>query len=131
MTKYSVLLVAALLVLVAVPVAQARPARAAATISVIAGKPSEFRFKLSATTVKHGAVTFKVTDGGALGHDFSICTKATTKTANTCASKGTAVISPGGSATFKFTFLKAGTYEYLCKVAGHAAAGMKGLLKVT
>ena len=131
MTRYSLLLVAALLVLVAVPVAQAQTAHAAATVTVIAGKPSEFKFKLSTTTFKHGAVTFKVTDSGALGHDFSICTKATTKAATTCASKGTAVISPGGSATLKFTFLKAGTYEYICKVPGHAAAGMKGLMKVT
>ena len=131
MTRYPLLLAATLFVLVAVPVSQARPARAAATVTVTAGKPSEFKFKLSATSVKHGAVTFKVTNGGALGHDFAICTKATTTPANTCASKGTAVISPGGSATFKYTFLKAGSYEYICKVAGHAAAGMKGLLKVT
>ena len=130
MTKYALLLVAASLVLV-VPVAQARPARAATTITVIEGKPSEFKFKLSATTFKHGAVTFTVTNGGALGHDFAICTKPTTKAANTCSSKGTAVISPGGASTLKYTFAAAGTYEYICKVAGHAAAGMKGLIKVT
>ena len=47
----------AALVLVAVPVAQATPVRAAATIAVTAGKPSEFGFKLSAKTVAHGAVT--------------------------------------------------------------------------
>ena len=29
------------------------------------------------------------------------------------------------------TFAKAGTYEYLCTIPGHAAGGMKGLLKVT
>src|SRR6266702_309182 len=127
MTKYSLLLVAALLVLVAVPVAQARPARAATTVNVSVGKASEFRFVLSPKTFRHGAVTFKFTNNGALGHDFAICTKATTKAANTCASKGTAVISAGGTGTLKFTFLKAGTYEYLCKVAGHAAGGMKGL----
>src|SRR6266581_4589275 len=124
MTKYSLLLVA-------VPVAQARPARAATTVNVSVGKASEFRFVLSPKTFRHGTVTFKFTNNGALGHDFAICTKATTKAANTCASKGTAVVSAGGTATLKFTFLKAGTYEYLCKVAGHAAGGMKGLIKVT
>jgi len=130
MTRYPLLLLVLLFALAAVPVSQARPARAAATVAVTAGKPSEFRFTLP-KTVAHGTVTFKVTNKGALGHDFSICAKPTTKTANTCASKGTAVISPAGSATLKFTFLKAGTYEYICKVPGHAAAGMKGLLKVT
>jgi uncharacterized cupredoxin-like copper-binding protein len=131
MTRYLLLLVAASVVLVAVPVAQARPARVATTVTVIAGKPTEFKFTLSPKTFKHGAVTFKVMDKGALGHDFAICTKATTAAANACSSKGTAVISPGGSASFTFTFAKAGTYEYICKVAGHAAAGMKGLIKVT
>jgi uncharacterized cupredoxin-like copper-binding protein len=28
------------------------------------------------------------------------------------------------------TFSKAGTYPYLCTVPGHAAAGMKGVLRV-
>ena len=131
MTRYSLLLVAASLALVAVTVAQARPLRAAATVTVTGGKPSEFRFTLSPKTFKHGTVTFKVTNRGALGHDFAICTKATTKAANTCANKGTAVVGSGGTATLKFTFAKAGTYEYICKVAGHAAAVMKGLMKVS
>ena len=130
MTRYS-LLVAALLVLVGVPVAQARPARAAATVTVTEGKPTEFKFTLSVKSVPHGVVTFKVTNKGALGHDFKICTKPTkTAAANACAGKGTSVLT-SGSATLKVTIAKAGTYEYLCAVAGHAAAGMKGLLKVT
>jgi uncharacterized cupredoxin-like copper-binding protein len=29
------------------------------------------------------------------------------------------------------TFLRSGTYEYLCTVPGHAAGGMKGLIKVS
>ena len=131
MARYSLLLVAAALSLAVVAVAQARPVRAAATVTVTAGKPSEFTFVLSTKTVPHGTVTFKYTNKGKLPHDFSICTKPTTKAANTCASKGTPAISPGSSATLKFTFAKAGTYEYICKVPGHAAGGMKGLLKVT
>ena len=132
MTRYPLLLVAALFALAAVPVAQARPARAAATVAVTAGKPSEFRFTLLPKTVVHGTVTFKVTNKGNLPHDFKVCS-ATAKaaTALTCAGHGTALVSPGSSATLKVTFKKAGTYEYLCTVTGHAAAGMKGLLKVT
>jgi uncharacterized cupredoxin-like copper-binding protein len=132
MTRYPLLLAAALLVLIAVPVAQARTAHADATVTVTAGKPSEFKFTLSAKSVPHGTVTFKVTNKGNLPHDFKLCT-ATAKaaTALTCAGHATALVSPGGAATLKVTFKKAGSYEYLCSVSGHAAAGMKGLLKVT
>jgi uncharacterized cupredoxin-like copper-binding protein len=133
MIKHARVLLPALaaLVLVAVPVAQAKPVRAAATITVTAGKPSEFGFKLSAKTVAHGAVTFTITNGGNVPHDFKVCSKATTVKADTCAGKGTTLITPGSSKTLKVTFLKAGSYEYLCTVAGHAIAGMKGLIKVT
>ena len=133
MIKHTQVLLPALaaLVLVAVPVAQAKPVRAAAAISVTAGKPSEFNFKFSTKTVKHGAVTFTITNGGNVPHDFKICSKATTTKADTCAGKGTTLITPGSSKKLTFTFTKAGSYEYLCTVAGHAIAGMKGLLKVT
>ena len=111
--------------------ALAHPARSAGTIvNVVAGKPSEFKFQLSASSVKHGSVTFKVTDGGALPHDFKICSSPKGGSATSCAGTATALISPGGSATLKVT-LKSGTYEYLCTVSGHAAAGMKGDLKVS
>ena len=131
MTRYPLLLVAAFFVLVAVPVAQARPTRAATTVTVTEGKPTEFKFTLSVKSVKHGAVTFKVTNKGALGHDFKVCTAPVkSAAATTCAGKGTGVLT-SGSSTLKITFKKAGTYEYLCSVPGHAAAGMKGVLKVT
>ena len=41
------------------------------------------------------------------------------------------MLKPGKSATLTIVFAKAGTYEYLCTVARHAAAGVKGVLKVT
>jgi plastocyanin len=134
MTKYVriLLLAVAASAVVAVPVAQAKPTRAAAAIAVTAGKPSEFGFKLSTKTVKHGAVTFTVTNAGAIPHTFKICSKAVkTAAADTCAGKGTAMLNAGQKATVTFTFKAAGTYEYLCTVPGHAAGGMKGILKVT
>jgi uncharacterized cupredoxin-like copper-binding protein len=70
-------------------------------------------------SVPHGTVTFKVVNKGALQHDFSIN------------GKKTALINPKGSATLTVTFAKAGSYPYTCTVPGHAAAGMKGTLKVT
>jgi uncharacterized cupredoxin-like copper-binding protein len=110
---------AVLVALMFVLPAGARSSRAAAGIAVTAGKPSEFSFKLSRKTVPHGTVTFTITNGGALPHDFSINKKKT------------ALITPGSSKTLTVTFTKAGNYGYMCTVSGHAAAGMKGTLKVT
>jgi uncharacterized cupredoxin-like copper-binding protein len=86
---------------------------------VTAGKPSEFRFTLSKKTVPYGTVTFRVTNKGTLPHDFKI------------AGKKTKLLSPGQSQTLKVTLKKGKKYPYLCTVTGHAAAGMKGTLKVT
>jgi len=121
------------LVLVAALVwaAAAGARRAATTVSVTAGKPSEFSFTLSKKSVPKGAVTFKVTNNGAIPHTFKICSSSKGGTANACKGKGTALIAPGSSATLSTTFPSAGSYEYLCTVPGHAAGGMKGDLKVT
>jgi uncharacterized cupredoxin-like copper-binding protein len=96
----------------------ALPATAATTVNVTAGKPSEFRFTLSKSSVKAGSVTFKVTNKGKVAHDFSI------------AGKKTKLLQPGKSGTLTVT-LKKGSAAYKCTVSGHAAAGMKGKLKVT
>jgi nitrite reductase (NO-forming) len=101
------------------------------TVKVIAGKPSEFRFVVAKKTLPTGAVTFSMTNGGTIPHDFKICASPNGGLANSCAGKGTALISPGGSTSLTYTFKSKGTYEYLCTVPGHAAAGMKGDLKVT
>jgi len=103
----------------------------ATTVNVIAGKPSEFGFKLSTKTFKHGIVTFKVTNSGAIPHTFVVCSSSKGGSANSCAGKGTAQINSGQTVTLRITFKTAGTYEYLCSIAGHAAGGMKGDLKVT
>jgi uncharacterized cupredoxin-like copper-binding protein len=89
------------------------------TDRVTAGKPSELRFTLSKKTVPVGIVSFKVVNKGSLRHDFKI------------AGKKTRLLAPGGSQTLKIVFKKAGRYPYRCSVAGHAAAGMKGMLIVT
>ena len=111
--------------------AVAQSAVKATTVTVTIGKPSEFKFTLSPKSVKHGAVTFKVTNKGGLSHDFKICASSKGGTANTCKGTVTKMLTPKSSATLTYTFKTAGSYEYLCTVTGHAAAGMKGILKVT
>jgi uncharacterized cupredoxin-like copper-binding protein len=88
-------------------------------VTVTVAKPTEFRFTLSLKKVRHGVVTFKITNKGNLPHDFKI------------AGHKTRLLSPLQTQTLKVTFAKAGKYPYLCTVTGHAAVGMKGTLTVT
>jgi len=88
------------------------------TINVTAGKPSEFKFTLSAKTAGSGIVIFKVKNGGKLAHDFSI------------GGRKTKMLNPGQSDTLRVT-LRKGAQAYKCTVPGHAAAGMKGVVNVT
>jgi len=117
MSRSRLVLVAALAIVAALVYAEVSAARpAAATVTVTA---KEFKFTLSSKSVPKGAVTFAVVNKGKLAHDFKIN------------GKKTALIAPGKKATLKVTFAKAGSYPYLCTVAGHASFGMKGVLKVT
>jgi uncharacterized cupredoxin-like copper-binding protein len=100
-------------------------------ISVTAGKPSEFRFIVSPSTAKRGLIVFKITNKGALPHTFQLCSKSSSSLANTCRGRSSGSINPGKTGTLRVTVLLKGTYEYLCTLPGHAAAGMKGLLKVS
>ena len=102
--------------LVLAPAAISKPAASKATTVLVTAK--EFKFTLSKRSVPKGVVTFKVTNKGALPHDFKI------------SGKKTAMIKPGKSATLRVTLTK-GAKAYLCTVPGHAAAGMKGSLRVT
>ena len=117
--------------LVAAP-AMAHPGAATVTtVTVTAGKPSEFKFTLSVSSVKRGIMVFKVTNDGSLPHDFKICTARDKPLADSCPGTGTRLIGPGQSNTLRIAILLKGSYEYLCTVRGHAASGMKGILKVT
>jgi uncharacterized cupredoxin-like copper-binding protein len=126
--------VGAALALVTVLPAPAKTGHAALVqnVTVTVSKAKEFHFTLSKSVLKRGIVAFKLVDNGALPHDFKMCSSNKgTIAANTCTGRGTPVISPGTTNTLRVTFLRAGTYEYLCTVPGHAAAGMKGLVKVS
>ncbi len=93
--------------------AQHRALRTQVTVTA-----SEFKFVLSKKTAPRGVVVFKVTNVGAVPHDFSI------------AGRTTKLLSHGQSDTLRVTFLRKGTYPYKCTVAGHAAAGMKGVFTI-
>jgi uncharacterized cupredoxin-like copper-binding protein len=98
--------------------ALAAPAHARhSTGSPIKVTATEFKFKLSSTSVAAGSVTFTIVNKGKLAHDFSI------------GGKKSALIAPGKSGKLTVT-LKAGKYPYKCTVPGHAAAGMKGIFVV-
>jgi uncharacterized cupredoxin-like copper-binding protein len=116
MKRITLALAVALAALVAAAPIAARPSAATATTVTVSMK--EFKFVLSKKTVPHGKVTFKIVNRGQLGHDFAI------------GGKKSKTIGKGKSTTLIVT-LKAGKAAYKCTVAGHAAAGMKGLLKVT
>jgi uncharacterized cupredoxin-like copper-binding protein len=96
------------------PAAAQSGSASATTVTVTAGSPTEFAFKLSTKSVKAGVVTFKVTNKGQLPHDFKI------------AGKTTKLLQNGKSQSLKVTLKKGKKYPYLCTVSGHAAAGMKG-----
>ena len=101
-------------------VAAAQPSRVAvhAAVTPIRVVAVEFRFRLSKASTHRGTVVFRVVNRGKVAHDFRI------------AGKKTPVIKPGKSALLRVVFRKAGRYPYLCTVPGHAAAGMKGVLRV-
>jgi plastocyanin len=101
-------------VLTPIATAGKRAGRPAATVAV-SGK--EYRFTPSSISVSHGAVTFRFTNRGRIGHDLNVDGKTTP------------VINPGKTATITVS-LKKGTYRFICTVAGHAQLGMRGTLKV-
>jgi uncharacterized cupredoxin-like copper-binding protein len=90
-------------------------AKLVATVKVTA---KDLSFTLSAKSAKRGLVIFKVTNAGALEHDFSIKGRTTKK------------LKHGQSNTLRITFVRKGSYPYKCTVPGHAAAGMKGVFTI-
>lgn len=80
---------------------------------------SEFKFRLSRTSVPKGTpIVFKVVNKGRSAHDFDF------------PSKGTPYVAPAKSFILKLTFSKAGTFRYVCTVPRHVELGMSGRLAV-
>lgn len=92
-------------------------AGASSTATAVNVTAKDYKFVLSRKSAPHGTVNFKVVNKGKTKHDFKI------------AGKKTALIKPGATAKLTVT-MKTGSYPYICTVAGHAAAGMKGAFTV-
>jgi uncharacterized cupredoxin-like copper-binding protein len=111
-----VVLAAVIAVLALTPLALGHTHAAAATTVLV--KASEFKFRLSTNTARHGVVIFKVTNRGKTAHDFKI------------AGRKTAKLGPGKSATLRVTLAK-GPHKYICTIDSHASLGMKGTFRST
>ena len=88
--------------------------------SVVEVTLTEFTVTFNPSVVLAGDVTFMVTNGGAVDHNFAIPSL----------NVRTAMLKAGESATLEVKGLEVGEVEYLCEVAGHSAAGMAGKLSV-
>jgi uncharacterized cupredoxin-like copper-binding protein len=99
--------------------ARAQHVEEAALLATVKVSAREFKFTLSTKSAKRGIVVFKVTNIGALQHDFEIN------------GRKTKLLSHGESDTLRVTFLRKGTYPYKCTQPGHAAQGMKGVFTIT
>jgi plastocyanin len=92
---------------------QATPVKVTVTMT-------DFKFKLSKTSVPKGTpVVFTVVNKGPSPHDFDVS-----------GTKGTPVILATKRTTQRVTFKKAGKVRYVCTVPRHAQFGMTGNLTV-
>jgi mono/diheme cytochrome c family protein len=90
------------------------------TLTIPADPTGALAFLYGKATASAGKVTFSMPNKAPIQHNISI-----TGPVN---GKGP-IVGTGGDSKFTAT-LKPGTYQFLCDVPGHAAAGMKGTLTV-
>jgi len=98
----------------------------AALITRVKVAASEFKFVLAKVSARRGVVIFRVTNVGKVKHDFAISGRRPRLLA-----RKTRLLAHGQTATLRVVFLRKGTYPYKCTVPGHAAAGMKGVFRIT
>jgi mono/diheme cytochrome c family protein/uncharacterized cupredoxin-like copper-binding protein len=106
--------------------AKVAPTVKAASITVTAGQPIEYAFKLSADEVRPGTVAFKVTNKGLLQYSFEICSGP--GNADICFGDSTPALNPGKSVTLTVKLGK-GTYEYIGTADDYVTT--KGILTVS
>lgn len=94
-----------------------------------------FQFTPASATVSAGdevEVTF--TNTGALEHSWAVVGTdvelATVADSDAINGSATGTVAAGETGTVTFTAPAAGTYQFVCTIAGHAAAGMIGTFTV-
>ncbi len=104
----------------------------ATVINVIAGKPSEFAFKLSRfSSLPAGKFTFRVKNEGATSHNFVLCyTPVRRASQDLCVGYQSKDLHPGQATKITIGHIGKGRYEFLSTDPGDAAAGMKGLIGI-
>ena len=112
--------------LAAVPAFASSAKTAGTTVKVTISSANEFAFKLSPKSVKHGSVTFKITNGGVLPHDFKLCSSNKGGTANACTGKVTPLISGGATGTLTVNIAKAGNVRVPLHRSGTRCPGHEG-----
>ncbi len=102
--------------------APAAPAEGGAgALQVAADETGALKFDKDSLTAKPGKVTITMDNPSPVPHAVVIRGKGVNEAGET--------VNQGGKSTASAE-LKAGTYEFLCPVAGHDKAGMKGTLTV-
>ena len=92
----------------------------AAGSSIVEVSLTEFKVTFNPSVIPAGEVTFKVTNGGSVDHNFAIPSM----------NIRTSMLKPGTSEDLVVKAVEVGELEYLCEVAGHSAAGMTGKISV-
>jgi len=87
------------------------------TLTIAADPTGALKFDKTKLTAKAGKITIDFDNPSAVPHAFEV------------AGKSTSTITKGKAPPLTVT-LKPGSYEFVCPVDGHAAAGMKGTLTV-
>ena len=87
------------------------------TLTIAADPTGALKFDKTKLTAKAGKITIDFDNPSAVPHAFEV------------AGKSTSTITKGTAPPLTVT-LKPGSYEFVCPVDGHAAAGMKGTLTV-
>ena len=100
-----------------IPVATAKNG----TLDIDAFPNGELKYIPIAAQAPAGKLVVKSLNKASIGHDIAV--------EGSGVNQGGQVVSNGGTSQVTLT-LKPGTYQFLCTVPGHAAAGMKGVLTV-
>jgi plastocyanin len=98
----------------------AGPTGGGSSATTVALNLADLKIEPPMPEVPAGPVVLELTNTGSQTHNLSV----------PALGKDSGDIPPGGSLTMELGDMAEGTYDMLCTVAGHAAAGMSGMLHV-